>query len=297
MTVDLGRIGIWTGIFDAHPTAVVQEACSQIESLGYGTLWLPEAVGRDPFVASATCLAATGELRLATGIANIYARDPMTMVACQRTLAEAFPGRFLLGLGVSHHHLVSRLRKHDYTKPRSYMQRYLEDMDGAMFEAVGPAEDPGRVLAALGPRMLETAAAQASGAHTYLTTAEHTATARAIMGPGALLAPEQMVVVSTDASEARRVARGALSVYLRSPNYQQCLRTLGFGDEDWADHRAASDRLVDALVPHGTPEQIEARVREHFEAGADHVCIQVLRDDAAIPHQEWQALSEVLIHA
>ncbi len=297
MTVDIGRIGIWSGVFDAHPTEAVRAACKQIEALGYSALWLPEAVGRDPFVASAVCLSATSELRLATGIANIYARDPMTMAACQRTLAEAFPGRFLLGLGVSHHHLVTRLRKHDYSKPRSYMQQYLKDMDAAMFQALGPAEDPGRVLAALGPRMLETAATQASGAHPYLTTAEHTATARAILGPDALLAPEQMVVVTTDDAEARRIARNALAVYLRAPNYQQNLRTMGFDDTDWADPRAASNRLIDALVPHGTPEQIKARVDEHFDAGANHVCIQVLRADNQIPSGEWQALAEVLIDA
>ena len=114
MTVDIGRIGVWSGVFDAHPTSAVQEACRELEGLGYSTVWLPEAVGRDPFVAAATCLAATSRLRLATGIANIYARDPMTMAACQRTLGEAFPDRFLLGIGVSHQHLVERLRKHDY---------------------------------------------------------------------------------------------------------------------------------------------------------------------------------------
>jgi probable F420-dependent oxidoreductase len=158
MAIDIGRIGIWCGAFDAHPTADAQRACAEVESLGYSTMWLPETVGRDPFVAAATLLGATGTLRLATGIANIYARDPMTMVACQRTLAEAFPGRFLLGLGVSHHHLVERLRKHEYAKPLAYMQQYLADMDVAMFAAVKAEDDPGRVLAALGPKMLETAA-------------------------------------------------------------------------------------------------------------------------------------------
>lgn len=295
MTVDIGPIGIWSGVFDAHPTREVQAACARIEELGYSTVWLPEAVGRDPFVAAATCLAATDELRLATGIANIYARDPMTMVACQRTLAEAFPGRFLLGMGVSHHHLVERLRKHDYAKPLSYMRRYLEDMDAAMFAAIGPDEDPGRVLAALGPKMLETAATQASGAHPYFTTPEHTATARAVMGPDALLAPEQMVVLETDPAEARRIGRAAMAIYLRAPNYLRNLRTLGFADDDWADHQAASDRLVDAIVAWGTADQIAARVAEHRAAGADHVCVQVLRADMAIPLEEYRILAEVLV--
>lgn len=295
MAIDIGRIGIWAGVLDAHPTRDVQVACRELEAMGYPTLWIPEAVGRDPFVAAGTLLAATERLRLATGIANIYARDPMTTVACQRTLAEAYPGRFLLGLGVSHHHLVERLRKHDYSKPLSYMQEYLRAMDAAMFAAVGPAEDPGRVIAALGPRMLETAAAQASGAHPYLTTPEHTARARATMGPDALLAPEQMVVLETDADAARAIARQGLAVYLRAPNYQRNLRTLGFDDADWADPKAASDRLVDGLVAWGSTAAVRDRVAEHHAAGADHVCVQVLRADLTIPVAEWRELAGALL--
>ena len=295
MTVDVGRIGIWCGVFDAHPTADVQRACGELESLGYQTVWLPEAVGRDPFVAAATCLSATDELRLATGIANIYARDPMTMAACQMTLAEAYPGRFLLGIGVSHHHLVQRLRKHDYSKPLSYMQAYLTAMDEAMFQAVGPAEDPGRVLAALGDKMLATAATQASGAHPYFTTPEHTARAREVMGPDALLAPEQMVVLESDPATARAIARAGMAVYLRAPNYLRNLATLGFDESDWADHKAPSDRLVDAIVAWGTADQIRARVDEHRAAGADHVAVQVLRADLDLPLAEWRALADVLV--
>ncbi|MCU0270460.1 MAG: LLM class F420-dependent oxidoreductase, partial [Acidimicrobiales bacterium] len=280
---------------DAHPTPVVQEAVREIESLGYSTLWVPEAVGRDPFVASSVCLAATTELRLATGIANIYARDPMTMAACQRTLAEAYPGRFLLGMGVSHHHLVARLRHHDYSKPYSYMREYLDAMDQALFLAVGPAEDPGRVLAALGPKMLELSATRASGAHPYFTTPEHTARARAILGPDALLAPEQMCVLETDPAVARAIARAGMAVYLRAPNYLNNLRSLGFDDSDWVDHDHASDRLVDAIVAWGSVEQVRARVDQHLAAGADHVCVQVLRSDLELPRAEWRALAGVLV--
>ena len=297
MAIDIGRFGIWSGVLDAHPTRDVQAACVELEAMGFPTLWIPEAVGRDPFVAAGTCLAATDTLRLATGIANIYARDPMTTVACQRTLAEAYPGRFLLGLGVSHHHLVERLRKHDYSKPLSYMQDYLRAMDEAMFAAVGPKEDPGRVIAALGPRMLETAAAQASGAHPYLTTPEHTARARTTMGEGPLLAPEQMVVLDAEPTTARATARQGLAVYLRAPNYQRNLRTLGFDDDDWADPKQPSDRLVDALVAWGTPERIRDRVAEHHAAGADHVCVQVLRPDMDLPLAEWRILAETLLDA
>lgn len=295
MTVDIGRVGIWSGTLDTHPTAKVLEACGEIEAMGYSTLWIPEAVGRDPFVAAANCLSHTDTLVLATGIANIYARDAMTMAACQKTLAEAYPERFLLGIGVSHHHLVQHLRKHDYSKPYSYMRDYLDAMDSAMFMAAGPKEDPGRVLAALGPKMLELAATRASGAHPYLTTPEHTERARKLMGDGPLLAPEQMVVLETDGQKARAIARAMLTVYLRAPNYVRNLRTLGFGDSDWADPAAASDRLVDAIVAWGTAEEVATRVTEHFEAGADHVCIQVLRGDMEIPLGEWRALGELLL--
>ncbi|MSW05767.1 MAG: TIGR03620 family F420-dependent LLM class oxidoreductase [Actinobacteria bacterium] len=290
----MGRIGVWSGVFDAHPMSAVQDACVEIEAMGYSTVWLPEAVGRDPFVVAGACLAATSTLRLATGIANIYARDPMTTVACQRTLAEAYPGRFMLGLGVSHHHLVERLRKHDYSKPLAYMQEYLKAMDEAMFVAVGPDEDPGRVIAALGPKMLKTAATQCTGAHPYLTTPEHTLRAREVMGEGALLAPEQMVVVETDPEKARSVGRKSLAIYLRAPNYQRNLLTLGFDESDWADPNNASDRLVDGLIAWGTPEQIKVRVDAHLAAGADHVCIQTLRDDTTMPLDEWRAMAEVL---
>lgn len=294
MTVDIGPLGIWCGVLDAHPTSAVQEVCEEIEELGYTAVWVPEAVGRDPFVAASTCLAATSTLTLATGIANIYAHDPMTMVACQRTLAEAYPGRFLLGLGVSHHHLVERLRKHDYSRPLSYMRAYLAAMDDAMFAAVGPSEDPGRVLAALGPKMLELAATSASGAHPYFATPEHTARARTILGEGALLAPEQMVVLETDPEVARTTARSRMAVYLRAPNYLNNLRSLGFDDSDWTDYRRPSNRLVDAIVAWGSPEKIAARVAEHRVAGADHVAVQVLRADTALPLSEWRTLAGVL---
>ena len=293
--IDIGRIGIWTGVLDAHPTAAAQEAARLVESLGFATLWIPEAVGRDPFVAAANYLSATATLRIATGIANIYARDPMTTAACQKTLAEAYPERFLLGLGVSHHHLVARLRKHDYSKPLSYMRQYLADMDEALFMAVGPAKDPGRVIAALGPKMLETAAGQAQGAHPYFTTPEHTALARQTMGEGPLLAPEQMVVVETDPAKARAIARGGMAVYMRAPNYLNNLERLGFGPDDWADPKQPSERLVDAIVAWGTPEKIAERVQEHLDAGADHVCVQALRGDTAVPADEWRQLAEVLL--
>lgn len=291
--VDIGRIGIWYGGVDALPTPEARRAAQVVEELGYGAMWVAEAVGRDPFVSSAILLSATERLALATGIANIYARDPMTMAAGQKTLAEAFPNRFLLGLGVSHGHLVAGVRKHDYSKPYSYMVQYLERMDTALFMAKGPDSDPGRLLAALGPKMLELSATAANGSHPYFTTPEHTKIARDVMGDDALLAPEQMVVLETDPTEARRIARAGMKIYLGLPNYYNNLARLGFDESDWTD--GGSDRLVDAIVAWGTEEQIAARVAEHHAAGADHVCVQVLTGDTAMPEQQWRRLAPVLL--
>jgi probable F420-dependent oxidoreductase len=295
MALDIGRVGIWTGTFDAHPSARVKVAGEELESLGFKTLWIPEAVGRDPFVTAALLLGATGNLIVATGIANVYARDPMTMKACQRTLAEAFPGRFLLGLGVSSPALVQKVRHHDYDKPLSYMDNYLTAMDEAMFSAVGPKDEPPRLLAALGPKMLELAARRTLGAHPYLTTPEHTRHAREVMGPDALLAPEQMVVLETDPAKARAVGRAGVASYLRAPGYLANLKRMGFADDDWANPREATDRLVDGIVAWGDLDAVAARVRAHLDAGADHVCVQVLRPDREIPSPEWRELATALL--
>ena len=295
MALDIGRVGIWTSTFDAHPAARIQEAAQEVEALGFPTLWIPEATGRDPFVTSGLLLAATSTLRLATGIANVYARDAMATAAAQKTLAEAYPGRFLLGLGVSSPVLVQNVRKHEYGKPLSYMKAYLAAMDEAMYSAVKSKDDPGRVLAALGPKMLEASARQASGAHPYLTTPEHTRTAREVIGPDSLLAPELMVVLESDVSAARAVGRAAVGFYLRAPGYLANLRRLGFGDDDFGDPKAASDRLVDAIVARGDVEAIRRRVQEHHDAGADHVCVQVLRSDRELPLAEWRELASALL--
>jgi len=273
-TIELGRVGIWTGVLDAMPSSQAVEVAALIEELGFPTLWIPETVGRDPFVTATLLLGRTDRLRVATGIANIYARDAVTMANTQRSLEEAFPGRFLLGLGVSHEHLVNRVRKHDYSKPYSRMVEYLGEMDGAIFRAVGPTDRPDTVLAALGPRMLRLAAERARGAHPYFVPVEHTAFARETMGPNALLAPEQMVVLDTDPDTARATARTHMSVYLRAPNYVNNLKRLGFTDDDVVD--GGSDRLVDAIVAWGDVDTAVARVAAHHAAGADHVCVQLL---------------------
>jgi probable F420-dependent oxidoreductase len=295
MTIDVGRIGIWTSAFEMQPSAAAKEATQQLEALGYPIVWLNEATGRDPFVMASLLLSATSTIKVATGIANVYARDAMTTAACQKTLAEAFPGRFLLGLGVSSPVLVEKVRKHSYDKPLSYMRSYLSTMDEALYTSVEPAEKPGRVLAALGPKMLELAATQADGAHPYLTTPDHTRQAREIIGAGVFLAPEQMVVLETDPTKARAIGRAAVGFYLRAPGYLANLRRLGFTDADWADPKAASDRLVDGVVAWGDLDRVVARVHEHLDAGADHVCIQVLRPDRDLPLVEWRELAAALL--
>ena len=292
-SVDLGKVGIWNGGIDALTTSEAVECAQLIESLGYGALWVAEAVGRDPFVSASVLLAGTKHLKLATGIANIYARDPMTMRAGQLTLAEAFPGRFLLGIGVSHGHLVAKVRQHDYSKPYSYMVEYLERMSKALYMAKKPADDGGLLLAALGPKMLELSVSNANGAHPYFTTPEHTKISRDIMGNDAMLAPEQMVVLETDPTEARRIARAGMKIYLGLPNYYNNLARLGFTEDDWTN--GGSDRLVDAIVAWGTEEQIAARVKQHHDAGADHVCVQILQDGATAPTAQLKRLAPALL--
>src|SRR4051812_41494707 len=243
---DPGRVGIWTGVLDTVPSKEAQRIAELIEELNFSTLWIPETVGRDPFITATLLLSATSTLKVATGIANIYARDPMTMANTQRSLEEAFPGRFLLGLGVSHEHLVDRVRHHDYSRPYSRMVEYLEAMDSAIFMAVGPSERPATVLAALGPKMLKLAADKTAGAHPYFVPVEHTAHARELLGPDPILAVEQMVVIEGDRDKAMQIARNGMAIYLRAPNYVNNLKRLGFVDDDVAD--GGSDRLVEAIV-------------------------------------------------
>lgn len=293
-TEDLGRVGIWTPVADAMASSEAGELAQLIEEVGFPTMWIPETVGRDPFVTATLLLERTSTLQLATGIANIYARDAVTMANTQRSLEEAFPGRFLLGLGVSHEHLVDRVRKHDYSKPYSYMVNYLAEMDSAVFRAVGPTELPARVLAALGPKMLALAASSAQGAHPYFVPVEHTHLARETMGDGPILAPEQMVVIDTDPATARETARANMAVYLRAPNYRNNLLRLGFEEADFDD--GGSDRLVDAIVAWGDVDAAVERVRAHHDAGADHVAVQLLvKDGLALPEGQLRELASGLL--
>jgi len=274
--MQLGKLGVWMWL-DGLSGPEAAEFARKLEDWGYAALWVPEAVGRDPFAMIGFLAAETERLVLATGIANIYARDAMTMNAIHKTLADLSDGRFILGLGVSHGHLVAGVRGHQYGKPVSTMRDYLEKMEKAMFMAREPAEPPPIVLAALRPRMLGLAAEKTRGAHPYFAPPEHTARAREILGKDAWLCPEQMVLLETDAAKAREIARKNMAVYLGLPNYQNNLKWLGFEDADFQD--GGSDRVVDAIVAWGDEEAIRARVQEHWDAGADHVCIQPFRAD------------------
>lgn len=291
--MDIGRIGIWA-FLDMLPARDAQAAAREIEDLGFGALWIPEAMGREAFAAAGVLLAATERLVVATGIANVWARDAMAMAGAQKTLCEAYPDRFLLGMGVSHEPLVGGLRGHAYRKPLTFMRRYLDAMDAAPFAAVPPASPPKRVLAALHPKMLELARERAWGSHPYFVTPAHTKRARAALGAGRLLAPEQAVVLETNAETARAIARQHMSIYLGLPNYCRNLLTLGFEEADLAN--GGSDRLVDAIVAWGDVAQVAARVREHHDAGADHVCLQALAPDlGSAPRAQWRALARALL--
>ena len=291
--MDIGRIGIWTFQFDQQPWAVVAEAAAELEELGYGALWFPEFRGREAFAQAALLLGVTRRIAVVPGIANIYARDAVAMAAGQRTLGEAFPGRFLLGIGVSHRLVVEGIRGHAYGPPLAAMRAYLDAMDSAPYDPPREADEP-RILAALGPKMLELARDRAAGAHPYLVPVEHTRQARRVLGQGPLLATEQAIVLERHPGQARELARDHLAVYLGLENYANSLRRLGFGDDDLAD--GGSDRLIDAVVGWGSLDDVVARVRAHLEAGADHVCLQVLLSDpAGLPRREWRELAEALI--
>jgi probable F420-dependent oxidoreductase len=292
--VDLGRVGIWTFALDLQPAARARELAAEIEALGYGAVWVPDAVGRDPLVHVALLLSGTDRIAVGTGIAQIWGRDPMSMNAGWKTLSEAFPGRFVLGLGVSHQPMVEGLRGQSYSRPLTAMREYLDGMDTAMYAATEPAEPPQRVLAALGPKMLALAAERADGAHPYNVPPEHTARARDILGPDKLLAPEQAVLLETDPTEARRIGRGHVAIYRDLPNYMNNLRRFGITDDDLAGD--GSDRLVDMLVAWGDADAVRARVQAHFDAGADHVAVQVLKARRTeVPLDDWRELAPALL--
>jgi probable F420-dependent oxidoreductase len=292
--MDVGRVGIWTAQLDLQPAAAARRAAAELDELGFGALWIPEAVGREPISHAALLLDATERLVVATGVAVIFNRVPAVAAAAQRLLADDSGGRFLLGLGVSHPAMIEGMLGQAWDKPVARMRDYLDAMDDAFTVSPPPSDDPPRVLAALAPRMLELAATRAWGALTYFVPVEHTAEARGNLGGGPMLLVEQAVVLESDAAAARAIARKHMSIYLTLPNYVSNLRRLGWGDDDLAG--GGSDGLVDALVAWGDVDAVAARLAAHHDAGADHVCIQVLGPDAtALPLAHWRELAAALV--
>jgi probable F420-dependent oxidoreductase len=261
------------------------EIVAELEKLGFGALWIPGGVGGD-FMSDVTrLLAVTKRMMIGTGILNIYKHEPADVGTWWHGLADPHRARLMLGLGVSHGPLIGA----GYGHPLETMSRYLDGLDAAKI----PPEK--RCLAALGPKMLELARQRTAGSHPYLVTPEHTATAREILGEEALLAPEQGVILETDPSKARALARTALKHYLHLPNYLNNWRRLGFSEEDITK---VTDRLVDGLFAWGTAEKVSGRIKEHLQAGADQVCIQVIHEHTATmrpPREAWRALASTLI--
>jgi probable F420-dependent oxidoreductase len=277
MRPKLGRIGIW-----AHSAKLDASLARELEAMGYSAIWIGGSPDGDLRVVE-DLLAATDRLVVATGIVNIWTDDARTVAASHRRITGAFPARFLLGIGVGHPEATS-----DYRRPYGSLVDYLDVLDA---EGVPPDE---RVLAALGPKVLRLSAERSAGAHPYLTTPEHTADARAILGDRVLLAPEQKVVIQTDADKARALARTVVAEpYLRLRNYLANLRRLGWTDEDFAD--GGSDRLIDALVAHGDAPVAAERVQAHLDAGADHVAIQLITERGADPIAGYRALAQTLV--
>lgn len=279
MTIDelRGTIGIWTNLVDRLRAADVRRLARAVEELGYHSLWFPEARGREAFTQSALLLEATDGLVVGPGVANVWARDPMAMVGAATTLAEAFEGRFVLGLGVSHRETVTQVRGHDYAKPLRFVRDYLAAMDRATYMAPRPERSVPRLLAALGPKMLRVARELCDGAMPYLAPVHHTAIARQTIGPGKLLVVVQMAVLEEERIRADELARGGAARYLSLANYTNNLRRFGFSDEDFTG--GGSDRLLEAVVARGDASAVAARVRDQREAGADLVCLQILTPD------------------
>jgi probable F420-dependent oxidoreductase len=277
----LGRVGVWSFALQRLAASAEADAMHEFERLGYPAVWMPESLGsKEVFAHAGILLGGSERAIVAPGIASIYARDPMAMANGARALGEAYPGRFVLGIGVSHAPSVAQ-RGGSYGKPVEAMSAYLDGMAAASYAGPESAEPVPLVLAALGPRMLELAATRADGAHPYFVPVEHTPAARAVLGPEPCLAVEQTAVLSTDAATARRIGRGFARHYLALPNYANNLRRLGWADEDIATD--GSDRLIDAVIAWGGVDAIVARVKAHLDAGADHVCVQLRAESSADP--------------
>jgi probable F420-dependent oxidoreductase len=292
MGLNLTGTGVWSPGLRLRPDrGAAADAAAELEALGYTALWMPGAGADTVFTAASDLLRGTRAVTVATGILSIWDADPEWVAAERAELHDAYDGRFLLGLGVSHAMLVDREEPGRYKRPLTAMRAFLDSLDAAA-PAVLPEQ---RAIAALGPKMLALAAERSLGTHPYLTTPEHTRAAREAVGPSKLVAPELGVVLDRDAGRAREIARGFLDLYLKLPNYTNNLLRLGFSEEDISN--GGSDRLVDALIAWGSDDEIAARVAEHRDAGADQVLVQVLTGqdrNASLPLAEWRSLAPAL---
>lgn len=289
MSAQLSPTGIWSGELRYGDQAEAAEVAAELESLGYGAMWVPD-IGGDVFGVVANLLGATQLATIATGILNLWMHTAEETAEGWNALSTEHGRRFLLGIGVSHQPLIDHVKEPGaYRRPLEQMEHYLDGLDAA--PAPVPADQ--RVLAALGPKMLHLAKTRTAGTHPYLVTPEHTAAARDALGAGPIVAVEQGVVLDADPASARTAAREHLARYLPLPNYSNNWRRVGFTDDDFAD--GGSDRFVDALVAWGDESAIAARVEEHRGAGADHVCVQVLgARPGSFPLDVWRALAPAL---
>jgi len=285
--MDLSKLGVWF-FTDAMAAPIAADTAKRIEDLGFSALWIPETVGRNPFVHAAWLLANTSSLIIATGIANIYHREPGVTLAAQNTLAEQSDNRFLLGLGVSHKPLVEGLRGLTYGPPVATMRDYLDKMAASPYTGPPPKDKPPTVIAALGPKMLELPSEKCDGAHPYFTSPSHTKMARDVMGPDRLLCVEQKVIFETDPAKARDIARKAAQTYQRLPNYRNNWLRMGLGEADIDGD--GSDTFIDATFAWGEIDAIKSRVQEHYDAGASHVCVQPIHPAGRIGDIDWRVL-------
>ncbi|MCU1394298.1 MAG: hypothetical protein JWM34_2726 [Ilumatobacteraceae bacterium] len=286
----LDGIGVWSGGLRYGDAGAAAAGAAELESLGYTALWIPD-VGGAVFDAVGNLLGATTSTTIATGILNLWMHTPQETATGHATLTAEHGDRFMVGIGISHAPLIDSTKpKGTYQKPMAMTEAYLDGLDAAD-PPLAPAD---RCLAALGPKMLALAAARTAGVHPYLVTPEHTAVAREAVGPDALVATEQGVVLETDPTKARAIARQNLAGYMGLPNYTNNWKRLGYTDDDIAN--GGSDRLIDALVAWGDESAIVERVRAHQDAGASHVCIQVLTDaPSELPLAEWRRLAAALL--
>jgi probable F420-dependent oxidoreductase len=289
LRVSLDRIGIWTSQLGLAPPEVVARSAQALERAGFASIWVPESTWTDPFVLSTLLLSSTERIAVCTGIARVHGRAAQTMLNGWAGLTSWYPGRFVLGLGISHQPTVERALHRSYSAPVPTMRAYLDELAAARFDGL-VAEPKRLVLAALGPKMLDLARDRSDGAHPYLSPIEHTRFARGVLGDRAWLVPEVKVVLESDPATARAVARRQIAGALRLTNYSRNMARFGFSPDDVSN---AADSVVDALVAWGEDDDVAARIQAHLDAGADQVAVQVIDPGEQLPTSDWQRLAQI----